>query len=150
MPRAAKSPRTRAMPLLPVVFISHAAADDYVAKNMRDDVKGTGADAFLDAVDVEIGDEISSRIQKGLDRCTELVVLLTPDSIQRRWIWLEIGGAWAQGKRVVGVVQGMTLSELLDEPDMPVVLQERNLTHLNDFSKYIRQLRSRVNRSRKK
>lgn len=131
----------------PVVFISHATTDTYIAKSMRQDVRKTGADSFLDAIDVEIGDEISARIQKGLDRCTELVVLLTPASIQRRWIWLEIEAAWGQKKRIAGVAYGMTLDELLDEPDLPLVLRDRNLTHLNDFPKYVTQLRARVKRS---
>lgn len=130
-----------------VVFISHATADTYIAKSMRRDVLATGADSFLDAIDVEIGDEIGTRIQKGLDRCTELAVLLTPASIQRRWIWIEIGAAWSQRKRIAGVVQGMTIEELLSEPDLPIVLEERNLTHLNDFPRYVSQLRARVKRS---
>jgi hypothetical protein len=131
----------------PVVFISHSSLDDYIAKKMRDDVMRTGATAFLDAVDIEIGDEISDRIQKGLERCTELVVLLTPQSIQRRWIWMEIGGAWSQKKRVSGIVHGMTIGDLLKEPDMPGVVQERNLTLLNDFPDYVRQLKRRVDRT---
>lgn len=134
-------------PRKPVVFISHATADTYVAKSMRKDIKTTGAESFLDAIDVEIGDEIGPRIQKGLDRCTELVVLLTPQSIHRRWVWIEIGAAWSQKKRVAGVVHGMTTAELLNEPDMPIVIKERNLTHLNNFSKYVGQLRARVKRS---
>lgn len=114
---------------------------------MRQDVLSAGADSFLDAIDLEIGDQIGPRIQKGLDRCTELAVLLTPASIQRRWVWLEIGAAWIQRKRIAGVVHGMTMEELLSEPDLPIILEERNLTHLNDFPKYIGQLRARVKRS---
>lgn len=131
----------------PVVFISHATADTYLAKSMRKDIRTTGADSFLDAVDIEVGDEIGPRIEKGIARCSELVVLLTPASIQRRWVWIEIGAAWGQKKRIAGVVHGMTIEELLDEPDLPPVISDRNISHLNDFGKYVTQLRARVKRS---
>jgi hypothetical protein len=132
----------------PTVFVSHASADGYVARKLADDIRGTGATCFLDAVDVEAGDEIAGRIQDGLANCSELVVLLTPASKDRRWVWIEIGGAWVQGKRVVGVVEGTSVEALLAEPDLPIVIRQTSLVHINDVETYLRQLRARVERAR--
>lgn len=63
-------------------------------------------------------------------------------------MWIEIGGAWVQGKRVVGVVEGITVEALLAEPDLPIVIRQTSLVHVNDIETYLRQLRARVERSR--
>jgi hypothetical protein len=131
-------------PLDITVFVSHAASDTYVARKLAADIEGTGARCFLDIVDVEAGDEIASRIQTGLSECSELVVLLTPASKDRRWVWIEIGGAWAQSKRVVGIVEGMSVADLLSEPDLPIMIRQTNLIHVNELDTYLQQLRGRT------
>jgi hypothetical protein len=127
-----------------VVFISHAGTDQWIAEQIGRYVGETGAGYFLDVVDVEAGDDFDDRIRDGLARCTELVVLLTPSSRDRRWVWMEIGGAWAQGKRVVAVVYGMTVEEVVNDPDIPIPIRRKDMTHLNDVGDYIRELRRRV------
>jgi len=97
----------------------------------------------LDVVDIEVGDDVDVRIWEGLRRCSELMVLLTPISIDRRWIWIEIGGAWAQGKRVVGVVQGMSVDELLRQVDVPLALRRKDLVDINEVDRYLGQLKRR-------
>src|SRR5438309_1777771 len=127
-----------------LVFISHASGDRWIATELSKEVKAIGATSFVYEVDVETGDAIPDVIQRNLQECSELVALLTPQSMNRRWLWIEIGGAWASGKRVVGIVHGMTVSDFLAQQDMPVLLQETNLVHLNDVARYVRELRNRV------
>ena len=129
------------------MFISHASRDSWMARTLGEKVGACGAEFFLDAVDVEVGDDIAIRIREGLGRCTELLVLLTPSSVDRRWVWIEIGSAWFQGKRVIGVVQGMTVEELLKQPDLPGVLSQKHLVDINDVDRYFRELKGRVQRA---
>jgi hypothetical protein len=149
--RKAKGPAPQAISgTRTFVFVSHAASDEYVARKLADDISGTGAESFVDAVDVQAGDEIATRIRDGLAKCSELVVLLTPASKDRRWVWMEIGGAWLHDKRVVGIVQGMTVADLLAEPDLPIVIRQTSLVDINEVEQYLRQLRARVRRARSK
>lgn len=129
---------------LPNVFISHSTEDAYVASCLRSAILKQGARAFLDTFDVEAGDKFNERILDGLKRCTELVVLLTPWAAESRWVHVEIGIAASQDKRVVAFAHGMTIPQLLHDRKPLPLLEERHLMHLNDFPKYLKQLRSRV------
>jgi hypothetical protein len=41
--------------------------------------------------------------------------LLTPWSVYRSWVWADIGAAWGQRKRYVGVLYGLTMGEVEKE-----------------------------------
>jgi hypothetical protein len=53
--------------------------------------KRYGVRTFLDEVDLEGGDRIP-------EACQEFVILLSPHSITRQWVLVELGGAWAFGQ----------------------------------------------------
>jgi hypothetical protein len=76
-----------------------------------------------------------------------LVVLLTPWSVRRNWVWTEVGGAWVLGKRVVGVLYGLVFTDVEREHGGMAALGPTNCLHLNDFSTYIEELRLRVSES---
>ena len=73
----------------------------------------------------------------------ELIALLTPTSVLRSWIWTEIGAAWGQDKRVVGVLYGLTRSDLHAENGMSI-LEDSNLVLINDLDKYFAELKRRM------
>lgn len=76
------------------VFISHSAVDTWVARQIAGHIQVSGASTFLDEADVQIGDDFEERIVEAARNCNELLVLLTPWSIQRPYIWMEIGAVW--------------------------------------------------------
>jgi hypothetical protein len=71
-------------------------------------------------------------------------VLLTPEAIRRPYVWLEVGSAWSQKKRVSAILYGMTPEELRHQTGVPVLLLKENLTTLNDMDKFLKQLRLRL------
>lgn len=127
-----------------LVFISHATADAWIAEQLGEEVRKAGADYFLEVVDVEVGDDFDERILNGLEQCTELVVLLTPASIESRWVWLEIGSELGKRKRVSAIVHGMAVDDLLDDKLVPIVLKRKQMVHLNEAGRYFEELRGRV------
>ena len=83
-----------------VVFVSHAGSDTWVARQIAAHITARGAVPFLDEADIATGEDFEERILTALERADEMVVLLTPWSLKRPYVWMEIGAAWI--KRIHG------------------------------------------------
>lgn len=83
-------------------------------------------------------------MREGLDACSELLVLLSPISIDRPYVWMEIGAAWIQDKRVVGILNNLTRSELVARDGIPALLKGVKLRELNDLGGYLEELKRRI------
>jgi hypothetical protein len=127
------------------VFVSHGSADAWIARQMgrsiRDDC---GATTFLDVEDVAAGDDFKTRVHTEIRASRELVALFTPWSARRSWVWIEVGAAWGQGKRVVAVLQGLSIPELEEVAGGKGVLEDLDVIELNGFDQYISELKTRV------
>jgi hypothetical protein len=126
------------------VFVSHGWHDRWIARQVarlvREDAK---AEPFIDIFDVKKGDRIEQRVFEELPKCKELIVLLTPWSVTRNWVWTEIGAARACDMRIVGVLFGLSLREI-DEKGGLACLSSRNTVLLDEFDDYIDELAVRV------
>jgi len=127
------------------VFISHSWADRWVAeqfaRRIRDD---SGAEAFVDVFDIAKGDDFESRIFGELQKCHELVVLLTPWSVDRNWVWVELGAARALGLRIVPILYQVSLDEIDRERGGKTFLGGKNVVEINEFDQYLIELTKRV------
>ena len=126
------------------VFISHGWTDKWVAEQIAARIQAAGAETFLDVFDIEKGDDFEERIFGEMPSCKELVALLTPWSVDRNWVWVEIGAARALGLRVVVVVYGLTLSDLENDRGGKVFLGAKNIVEINDLDAYLAQISKRV------
>lgn len=98
-----------------------------------------GAECFLDDLDIEHGEDFEEKILGAMRKCSRFVVLLTPWALERPYIWMEIGAAWGLGKRVIGVLYGLSKADLQDK-STPVLLQRIKLIDINDFDEIPRRL----------
>lgn len=130
------------------VFISHSSVDTWIARQIARHLEECGAKAFLDEADIEYGDDFEERILAAAKSSTELLVLLTPWAIKRPYIWLEIGAVWGQGKRIVGVLHGLSANELVTQEGTPALLKRIDLVEINNIDSYFEQLSSRISRRR--
>ena len=126
------------------VFISHSSEDTWVARQISQIIKGFGASTFLDEADIEYGDDFEDRILEAARNSQEMLVLLTPWALKRPYIWLEIGAVWGLGKRIVGVLHGISANELVTQEGTPALLKRIDLVRLNDVDVYLKQLKIRV------
>jgi hypothetical protein len=83
----------------PLIFISHASTDKTVANILKQEIEavfGDGVEVFVSSIpgSIEPGSDWLDRIQKKLNDATIVIVLITPISINRPWIWFEIGASW--------------------------------------------------------
>ncbi len=126
------------------IFISHSSRDKWVAHQIGKEIAALGGETWFDEVDIETGDEAEARMREGLEACSELLVLLSPWSVDRPYVWMEIGAAWMQGKRVVGILHHLTRSELIERDGAPALLKGIKLRDLNDLDGYLVELRRRI------
>ena len=76
------------------IFVSHATADKWLARVICEEFESVGATTFRDDRDIQGGDDIPDQIRRHIKASKELVVLLTPESVNRQWVTLEVGAAW--------------------------------------------------------
>ena len=127
------------------VFVSHGTADSWVARQMGRRIReDCGADTFLDVDDIASGDNFKERILAELYQAQELVVLFTPWSVTRSWVWIELGAAWMHGKRVVGVLYGLSITQFEELAGGKAIFEDLNILDLNGFDRYLTELQSRV------
>lgn len=127
-----------------LIFISHSSRDTWVARQIAIQIEALGAATFLDAVNIRVGDEFQEEIRQALAHADELVVLVTPGTLDRGFVWAEIGGAWVRGIRIVALLYGITTSELRQRSETPIILTSRDLIALNDFDQYLIELDDRM------
>ena len=122
------------------VFVSHATADKWIATIFCEKIDATGATSFRDDRDINGGDSIPDSIRTAIQVSRELVVLLTPDSIERPWVLLEVGAAWGRRKdyRIVPVLCHVTFDAI------PDIIEGKRAFHINDFDTYLLELKRRV------
>jgi hypothetical protein len=125
-----------------VVFISHATADKWIAKVFCEKIEAVGAETFRDDRDINGGDDIPEQIRRQIIRSNEMVVLMTPESIDRPWVLLEIGAAWGKGQkaRIIAVLCHVEVDTI------PDIIGSKKAVPINSFDDYLEELRQRVER----
>ena len=120
-----------------LVFVSHATYDKWIAKVVCEKLESqeVGASAFRDDRDIDGGDSIPESIMKAIRECSELVVLLTPQSVVRQWVVAEIAMATILGKRVVPFLYHVKPDEMF------ALIRDTKAYDLNDLES----VRKRVN-----
>ena len=124
------------------VFVSHATADKWIATTFCEKIDGTGATSFRDDRDINGGDSIPASIRTEIQVSREMVVLLTPDSVERPWVLLEVGAAWGRRSnyRIVPVLCHVSFDAI------PDIIEGKKAFHINEFDKYLAELKRRVNK----
>jgi hypothetical protein len=127
------------------VFVSHASADKWIAKAICGKLEAAGAATFRDDRDIDGGDDIPESIRAAIAERREMVVLLTPESVNRPWVLLEVGAAWMCGAdmRIIAVRCHVGIEPI---PDM---IKQKKVIGINDFDEYIAELSKRLKLSRR-
>lgn len=74
----------------PKVFLSYASEDKNTASLIAHTLQANGIDTWWDEWCISAGDSLRQKIDEGLGDCSHFVVLLTPNSIIKPWVNLEI------------------------------------------------------------
>lgn len=123
-----------------LVFVSHATADKWLAKTICEKIQNVGAETFRDDRDIGGGDDIPEIIRRQIIRSNEVVVLLTPESVDRQWVLLEVGAAWGrkQNARIIAVLCHVEVDTI------PDLIKSKKAISINSFDEYLEELKHRV------
>jgi hypothetical protein len=127
-----------------LVFVSHGSRDTWVASRIADAIRNSGAVPFLDEAEIQIGADFEEKILQFLAEAHELVVLFTPWSLDRPYVWSELGAAWIRRIPIVVVLHGITPVEFQTRPGAPTYLKKRDIVELNEIPQYFTELGVRV------
>jgi TIR domain len=83
------------------LFISYAAADSAGANELRKDLESNLLKCFKAEKNIQVATEWQDSIRAALIGSKRILILPTPRSINRPWILLETGAAWALGKPLI-------------------------------------------------
>jgi hypothetical protein len=116
------------------VFISHSFADKWVATHIASDLESRGVSCFLAEKDVNTGAEIVASVRKQLAASDELLIILSPASVQSYWVQAEIAMAIALEKPFAPILLHVGTN------DVPRLLAPYNARDINAIERYYAEL----------
>ena len=84
-------------------FISHSSKDKWAAKRISSELNFLGITTFLDEKDIKTGESIDVKVQEHLSDCNDLLILISPASLNSHWVLIELGGAIALKKNIIPI-----------------------------------------------
>jgi len=87
----------------PVLFVSHASSDAEFANAIKQEVEkvfANGVAVFCTSSPgaIPVGIDWLSNIEEKLNIAKAVIAIVTPVSIERPWLWFEIGATWLKGR----------------------------------------------------
>lgn len=120
------------------VFISHSSADQWIARQVGQQIELLGIEVFLDDKDLVTGDDFDERIRANLRQSDEMLLLISNAALRSYWVMMEFGAARALGMRPALILVGVSPNELPD----PI---NRHLARdVNQIDRYYDELRRRL------
>lgn len=127
-----------AMPKAPSVFLSWGSPDKELATRLADALRSNGIETWFSEWEIKPGDSFRQRIDRGLGDATHFLVLLTPDSILRPWVNMEIDAGLIQ--RIEDGRAFIPLRAGIEPQELPPLLRTLHAPVLQDFERDVRQL----------
>ncbi|MEM1295396.1 MAG: toll/interleukin-1 receptor domain-containing protein [Verrucomicrobiota bacterium] len=109
------------------VFISYSSKDRQVVKWIDRELDERGFKSRMDVEFLEGGDDFAEEIRDRIANCDEMILVLSPNSLQSQWVTYEAACADMLGKRIVPVL-------LCVEPEaVPSLLQKYHARPINQI-----------------
>jgi len=112
------------------IFLSYAASDRIDANKLRDLLSRRPNVRVFTTEMLSAGEDWKSKLKDELSKCDVFWVLLSPNSVDSKWVLQELGAAWAIEKPIIPVV---THPELISK--IPVALSRHQFINVKDIDK---------------
>lgn len=102
----------------PTIFISHIHENKeltLIIKELIEIIFENSLNIFAssDSESIDLGDEWLMKVNDGLTKCDIMLLICSPESINRPWIAFEAGVGWSKGIKVIPLCCfGLTISSL--------------------------------------
>jgi hypothetical protein len=117
-------------------FISYFSGDREFVKRLERDLRLREIRVWMDEAEIEIGDSISDKIQKGLSDSYSFMIVLSPEALTRPWVKEELRAAY--NLRLAGEFK--ILPVLHKECEIPPFLIDYKYADFRDPKRYHEQL----------
>lgn len=87
-----------------IVFISYSRSDSEFVDKLEDDLLGERFKTWVDRRKLEGGQVWDAEIERAIQRCQLLLVVLSPDALQSRWVRQEYVYAMKRNKLVIPII----------------------------------------------
>src|SRR5690606_16434526 len=122
-------------------FLSHSRQDHWICHTLGEKIRNAGAEIWVDVFDIDAGRNIGEAIKAGLRQSHELLILISPASVQSDWVKHEAGIADALDLPITLVMLHVVLSE------RPEPLKDRRAISINELPSYIESVRKKVEKA---
>ena len=85
-------------------FISYAREDSEFVLRLGTDLRAAGADIWVDQLDIPAGQPWDRAIQRALEACERVIVVLSPSAVESENVMDEVGFALNAKKRIVPIL----------------------------------------------
>jgi len=113
----------------PQVFISYSHKDRQFAENLANSLSSEGVSVWYDNWQIHVGDSIVRKIQQGLSSSDFLIILLSNNSTESKWVEQELNASTIRNIESEGI---FILPALVEKCQIPIFLSDRKYA---DFTK---------------
>jgi hypothetical protein len=86
-------------------FLSYAREDSAFVLRLAADLKARGANVWMDQLDIPPGRQWDREVERALNGCTEMLVILSPAAVSSNNVMDEVAFALEEGKTVIPILQ---------------------------------------------
>jgi hypothetical protein len=86
------------------IFISYSRADAEFSLKLAKDLRSAGADIWIDQLDIVSGERWDEAVEKALEACRSILIILSPASVVSDNIRDELSFAIDEGKQIIPVL----------------------------------------------
>ncbi|WP_375204222.1 toll/interleukin-1 receptor domain-containing protein [Hyphococcus sp.] len=128
------------------IFLSHTGEDKPFARKLRDELIKRGVpNVWIDEAEIQIGDSLIRKIEKGIDESRYFGVVLSPQAVEAEWVQREVEIAMTneiKGEEVI------VLPLLFQECNLPGFLKGKLYADFRDDEKFEGELEKLLRRLR--
>jgi TIR domain len=107
--------------LRPKIFLTHSSLDKPLIRELRNYLLKCELNVWLDEIEIQVGDSIVQKVTEGLSQTDFLVVALSQNALDSKWVKREINStlmANLSGRKVT------ILPLLLEKCEIPILLND--------------------------
>jgi hypoxanthine phosphoribosyltransferase len=106
------------------VFLSYSHLDSNIALELREKFLASGLTCFLAEKSLDVGNQWIDQVREAIRESETILILITPRSVGSKWVYMEVGAAWMESKKIIPLTQFVDVSDL---PDLIKNLQARSI-----------------------
>lgn len=117
------------------IFISHSSKDDAFVKKLREALENCGLRTWVDSRELVAGNKLAPEIEQAIENARQVIAVLSPETINSRWVRKEIRKALevqqrnVEGFKVIPLllpgIQSSALEHWFDEEPVAIPIQLR-------------------------